>query len=119
MTPENAPLPDWVLQERQADRKWIGDNLHIFWPAATAAYEVLGRGTLVVDITSRPIAGKGHPFGYLPQVDIEQSDDEDARRMVREYDPTREFIIALLKRNGLKSTYRIWVRWPGQGSGVG
>jgi hypothetical protein len=51
----------------------------------------VARRAIVVDTTSRPTV-EGNPFVYFPQELIEQQGDEDAQRMVREYDPTRVFI---------------------------
>ena len=48
MTPENPKIPDWALQERQADLDWIAENLDVFWTAATAAFEDVGRGAVVI-----------------------------------------------------------------------
>lgn len=112
MNPENRGrrrFPDWALRERQSDMDWIGENFHVFWPAATAAFAEQGRGALVVDTTSRP-TGKGNPFAYLPQEVVDQRDDEDIKRMVREYDPEREFVVVLLKSRERTSTYRVQER---------
>lgn len=83
--------------------------MHVFWPAATMAFEDQGRGAIFVDTTSRP-TGEGHPFGYYPQGLIEDGADEDVKRMVREYDPGREVVIVLLKSEDHTSTYRIHLR---------
>lgn len=101
-------FPEWAEQERAGDLAWIHENLHIFWPAAQIGYETVGRGAIVVDTTSRP-TGKGHPFGYLDQAAIEQSGDEDTQRMVREYDPSWEFVAELLKIHDRVSSYRVGV----------
>ncbi|MCI0627468.1 MAG: hypothetical protein L0387_38450, partial [Acidobacteria bacterium] len=88
MTAEHGKrLPAWARRERQADRAWIDENLHIFWPAATAGFAERGRGAIVVDTTAQPIPGRGNPFGYFPQAVLETGADEDTLRMVREYDP--------------------------------
>ena len=62
----------------------------------------------MVDITSRPTR-EGHPFGYFPQAKVEQTDDEDAQRMVRAYDPTWEMVAVLLKTHNRVSVYRVGV----------
>ena len=67
MTAENDKFPEWAREEREHDFEWIGDNLHIFWPAATDAYVHTGRGTIIVDTTQQPEEGLGHPFGYFAQ----------------------------------------------------
>ena len=105
---ERGRFPAWAERERTGDLAWIKENLHVFWPVAQQGYEEHGRGAIVVDTTSRP-AGEGHPFGYLPQVVVEQQGDEDAQRMVREYDPTWEMVTVLLKTHDRTSTYRIGV----------
>ena len=112
MYPENRSrrrFPDWALRERQSDMDWIGENFHIFWPAATAAFAEQGRGAIVIDTTSRP-TGKGNPFAYIPQEIVDQRDDEDIKRMVREYDPGQEFVVVLLKSGERTSTYRVQPR---------
>ena len=86
--------------------EWIGENLYIFWPVATAVFAEQGRGAIVVDTMSRP-TGEGHPFGYVPQAEIEQRDDEDIKRMVREYDPDNEFVLVMIKPHDRMSTYRV------------
>lgn len=101
-------FPEWAEQERAGDLAWIYENLHIFWPAARIGYETVGRGTIMVDTTSRP-TGEGHPFGYLDQAAIEQGGDEDTQRMVREYTPDWEFVTSLLKSQDRISSYRIGV----------
>ena len=102
-------FPAWAERERAGDLAWIKENLHVFWPAAQRGYEEFGRGAIVVDTTSRP-TGEGHAFGYLPQAIVEQTADEDAQRMVREYDPTWETVTVVLKTCGRVSVYRIGVR---------
>ena len=106
MTPEQTDIPDWARHERESDFGWIGENLHVFWPVATKAFSEEGRGAIVVDTTSRP-TGEGHPFGYFPQDAIETGDDEDIKRLVREYDPEHELVVVMLKPNDKTSTYRV------------
>jgi hypothetical protein len=106
MSPERRRIPDWARKERIGDLGWIAENLHIFWPAAEASFKESGRGAIVVDTTSRPTR-EGNPFGYFPQEKLEEEDDEDIHRMVREYDPEREFVIVLIKSENRTSTYRV------------
>lgn len=105
---KERPIPDWGEQERLGDLTWIGENLHIFWPAARIGYESVGRGAVVVDTTSRP-TGDGHSFGYFDQAAIEQKADTDTQRMVREYDPEGEFVTTLFKTDERISSYRLRV----------
>jgi len=101
-------FPEWAEQERTGDLAWIGENLHILWPAAQIGYETVGRGAVVVDTTTRP-TGEGHPFGYFYQAAIEHGADTDTQRMVREYDPTWEMVTSLLKSQERVSSYRVGV----------
>lgn len=99
--------PAWAERERQSDLKWINENIHVFWPAAQSQYQEQGRGVIMVDTTSRP-TGEGHPFAYFPEEAVkEHGGDEDIERMIREYDPTREFVVVLLKSQDRMSTYRV------------
>jgi hypothetical protein len=107
MTPERHNLPDWAQQERQADFAWIGENLGIFWAAATDAFKDAGRGAIVVDITTLPMPGAGHPLGYISEEQMNEYADEDTRRMVAEYDPAQELVLVLLKPGDRSSTYRV------------
>jgi hypothetical protein len=101
-------FPDWAERERAGDLAWINENLHIFWPAAQASYQTVGRGAIVVDITVRP-TGEGHPFAYLDEEAIKQIGDEDTQRLVQEYDPGWEFIATLLKSRDRMSSYRLGI----------
>ncbi len=88
------------------DQKWITENLYVFEPAAKTWFAEQGRGALLVDITVAP-EGKGNPLKYAPQMFIDQHGSEDDQRMVREYDPEREFVLVMLKPNERVSTYRV------------
>jgi hypothetical protein len=101
-------IPEWAKRERASDFAWIGENLHVFWPAARKGYVELGRGAIVVDTTSQP-TGAGNPMAYLPESEIEQQNDPDALRMVHAYDPSWEFVTMLLKQQDPVSTYRIGI----------
>jgi hypothetical protein len=101
-------IPEWARQQRLSDMAWITENLHLFWPAAQQQYQALGRGAIVVDTTLRP-AGGGHPFTYYPQEQVDATDEEDLQRMVREYDPATEIVIAMLKSEERESVYRVRV----------
>ena len=107
MTLENSNIPDWLHRERQEDLDWIAENLDVFRIAAATAFEYAGRGAIVVDLTSQPIPGAGHPFGYFSQEQIEMQANKDSIRMVSEYDPTQELVLVLLKLGDRISTYRV------------
>jgi len=112
MTPEHRDIPDWAQRERQGDLGWIAENLDAFSAIASVAFEDAGRGAIIVDTTSQPVPGAGHPFGYFSQDQIEELGDEDTSRMVAEYDPTQEFVVVLLKRDDPVSTYRVGIVRP-------
>jgi hypothetical protein len=108
MAPENKNrIPDWAQQERLGDMRWIRENAVIFQGVASRAFREQGRGAIVVDTTSLPVPGLGHPMAYFPQAEVEKSDNPDLKRMVREYQPQREFVVHLLKSENRTSTYRI------------
>jgi hypothetical protein len=102
-------IPGWAKRERLSDIAWIGENVHVFQPAAQQQYQALGRGAIVVDTTVQPSADAGHPFTYYSQEQVNKTDDEDAQRMVREYDPEVDMVIVLLKPQDRVSVYRIRV----------
>ena len=102
-----AEIPQWARQERQRDREWIRDNLHVFVPTAKTAFAEQGRGAIVVDTTLQPVTGQGNPFAYFPQDKIEATGDEDTMRLVREYNPEEEFVLVMLKPQDRTSTYRV------------
>ena len=113
MTPEHRDIPDWARRERQGDLGWIAENLDVFSAIAFVAFEDEGRGAIVIDVTSQPVPGAGHPFGYFAQETIERQDDDDITRIVAEYDPTQEFVVVLLKPQNRTSTYRVGIVSPG------
>jgi hypothetical protein len=109
MTPEHKDqeMPDWAKEEREQDIAWIKENMLILATAASTAFKGGGRGAIVVDTTVQPVEGMGHPFGYYLQETVEQTDDEDTKRMVTAYDPEREFVVVLLKPGERVSSYRV------------
>ena len=105
---EPQSLPDWAKQERGRDLEWIRQQVDVFWSAAQVMYPSFGRGALVVDVT------KGYPselqaFGYLDQTGVEQSGEEDIKRLVSEYEPREEFVTTLFKSDDRISSYRLRV----------
>lgn len=60
-----------------------------------------------MDTICHPTDDSGHPFGYLDQAAIEHSGDEDTLRMVREYDPSWEFVTTLFKPHDRVSSCRL------------
>ena len=106
MTLEIDKIPEWALKERERDLAWIRENLDIFWPLAKDVYDEAGRGVIMVVTTQQP-TGEGYPFGYVPQGVVNLGDDEDTKRIVREYDPEKELVVLLVKSGDRTSTYRV------------
>lgn len=105
-------IPEWARKERESDLAWIGENLHVFLPAAQQGFRDSGRGALVIDTTTlvRHEQGMSHPFFFLAEKAIEEKESlVDALRMVRAYDPSWELVTVLLKPQDRESTYRIGV----------
>lgn len=103
---KNRRHPYWAEQERKGDFAWMGENLPILWQAAEQLYVKMGRGLVVVDLTTVILGG--HPIFFVPKAEIDKS-DQDAVRMVGEYDPDWELVVTLLKEDNRFSTYRVGV----------
>jgi hypothetical protein len=106
MTADQGQFPGWAERDRDYDLVWIAQNVQVLWPFASAAYVQGGRGAVFV-ATTLHVTGKGHPYGYFSQSAIEKYDDEDIKRMVREYDPDIELVVVLVKAQAHMSTYRV------------
>jgi hypothetical protein len=78
---------------------------------AQLGYQAVGRGAVVVDTTTTAVhpGGVGHPFGYLEEATLRQWGDADTQRLVRDYEPTAEFVTMLLKAHERVSSYRLRV----------
>lgn len=101
-------IPPEAEQERLDDMAWLNENLPVFWPIAQTAYEEIGRGAIVTDLTVDVESG-GHPFAYCSQEVIVAFGDPDTIRMVEQYEPDQQFVSMLFKVGGRISTYRIGV----------
>lgn len=103
-------IPEWAAKERGDDLRWIRENMRVFWPAARETFERVGRGALIVDtnVVERQEGHAGNPIYYLPAQQIEENAWLAAIKMVREYEPSWEFVIVLLKKNR-ESAYRIGI----------
>ena len=93
MTHEHRQAAEQVRPEKERDLTWIAENQDIFWLSATVAYEILGRGALVVDLSSEPM-GNGHRFSYSTEGELELQ-DEDLRHFEREADRLHRETLAL------------------------
>ncbi len=116
--PAPRPLPEWAQRERIQDLAWIGENLHLFWPAAQEGFQKAGRGAIVTDTTTlvKHEGGKSHPYLYLPLSAFEDSRHDDLfspedLRLIHEYQPEWEFVAVLLKE-GRESAYRLRIPDP-------
>jgi hypothetical protein len=110
-TYHGPPLPDWAERERWADLAWIAGNLPTFHSAASIAYDVLGRGAVVVETTYHTHDG-GHPAAYLTQDQIAHYEDADIDRLIAGYTPEEELVVILLKEAQRTSAYRVRARFP-------
>ena len=84
-------------QENKKDIDWIGENSVLFWTTATVACEQIGPGAIVVDM-SKPIKSGENQFRYIAQGEIELK-DEYLEKLLRKYNPHREFVVVLKKSN--------------------
>ena len=103
---DQAPLPEWAIRERQIDLAWLAKNVTTFWALAEQGYTLMGRGALLIDVISTAEKGET-PLLFRSQITIERTGDEDVQRMVREYNPSGEFVAVLLKLEGRVSSYRL------------
>jgi hypothetical protein len=110
-TYHEPPIPDWAERERWADLAWIAAHLPNLHSAAGIAYEVLGRGAVVVETTYRTQDG-GHPAAYLTQEQIARYEDADIDRLITGYTPEEELVVILLKDARRTSAYRVRARLP-------
>ena len=94
-------------RERQSDQRLIQANGEEYFVTATSGFKVYGRGAVWVDTTTEVVDG-GHPVDYLPQSKMHE--DDHVTRLVKDYDPTTEFVVLLVKSKGdigRTSAYRI------------
>lgn len=70
----------------------------------TVAFEEIEYSFIFVDYTEQT-EGKGHPFSYYSEGDLEPQQDGELRRLLNEYDPVREFIAILWKGAGRSDVY--------------
>lgn len=111
------PIPDWAERERWVDLAWISDNMPAFHSAASIAYEVIGRGAVVVETTCHMQNG-GHPAAYLTQGQIARYEDADIDRLIAGYTPEEELVVILLKEAQRTSAYRVRARLPEEASSL-
>ena len=109
------------LPSGRESRESHAEFIRINWPVAAAfawqQYQKQGRGCLVVDVTKskEPPQGESHLFGesfgaYVPYRTVRATGDPDVKRMVKEYDPTKEVVFVFLRLDGGVSSYRLHIR---------
>jgi hypothetical protein len=111
MTTERHPAANQSPSEKQQDLEWIDQNRDIFWLSSTTAYEEIGRGVLLVDLC-HVSQGIGQPFSYYAEGELE-IDEEELKRHLDDYDPSREFIVVLQKptSSSIYRGYRPGIGW--------
>lgn len=77
-------------------------NMHVLFPAALEKFEAVGRGCIIVDCTV--VIEGGHRFAFVPQAKMPLGEPELVR-MVREYKPTTQMVVHLLKADYHTSIY--------------
>lgn len=106
------------LPTGRESRESHAEFIKINWPVAAAfawqQYQKQGRGCLVVDVAQSkdPPRGASYLFGesqaaYVPYRGVRMTGDPDVKRMVKEYDPTKEVIFVFLRLDGGMSSYRV------------
>jgi hypothetical protein len=85
------------LREHRKESEWVEENRSLFWLVATVAWEQTGPGAIIVDLSKSSNDG-GYLFRYMTQGEIELRDNH-LDRLLREYNPHREFVVVLLKTN--------------------
>ena len=83
--------------EHRRDLDLIEENRAIFWLVATVACEQTGPVAIIVDLSKTSNDG-GYLFRYMTQGEIELRDNH-LDRLLREYNPHREYVVVLLKTN--------------------
>jgi len=90
-------------QENKMDMDWIEENSAVFWITATVACEQIGPGAIFVDLSKHIKSGE-HQYRYIAQGEIEIK-DEYLDKLLREYNPHREFVVVLKKSNNKHRIY--------------
>lgn len=104
-------------ESRESHAEFIRTN----WPVAAAfawqQYQKQGRGCLVIDVTKAkdPPPGESYLLGetyaaYMPYRGVRATGDPDVKRMVKEYDPSKEVVFVFLRWDGGMSGYRLHIR---------
>ena len=101
---EKGEFAEWV--EPDQDLASIRENLYTFSLAAQFGYDTFGRGMIMVD-TIAPATDERLNIIYLGQASVVPAMDEETHRLVREYDPSGEFVAVFLKPEDRFSSYRL------------
>jgi hypothetical protein len=84
-------------QEFDHDLAWIRKNRKALHLATSKAYEDVGRGVMVVNAATQSIPDGAYPFRYISQRQVKKTLGDDAKSVVKEYDPATEYVLVLLK----------------------
>lgn len=106
MSVENKIITNWHEKASEAELAWINENLPAFQQFAAEQYDEQGRGVILVN-TGLSSKHQSHPYWYLPQAIIEDTENEQDIQHVREYDPQNEIIIIFQKPEIHSTTHRI------------
>ncbi len=99
---EGLDRTDYSPEEIANDLAWIERHSSDFWPAAKEQFKANGKGVIVVKKPdSQDETNVDSSMYYLPEKTVKQAGDERLQRMLNQYDPDKEFVIALMKPDGL------------------
>ena len=88
--------------DMQTDLNWIAENLDLLLLGGATFFEEHGRGAMVIDHSKSGVPDP--PVHYVR--DTEPNLPSYTKRMLREYDPTTQAVVTMLKQ-GREDTYRI------------
>jgi hypothetical protein len=76
----------------RGDKSWLAENMETLMTLASESERTKGRGAIIVDDTA---PGQAPSIFYLPEAEISM-DDPEARRLVRDYSPSKEIVVMLV-----------------------
>ena len=86
-----------ATQEFDHDVAWIKKNRKACELTASKGYAKVGRGALVVNAATQSIPDGAYPFRYISQRQVKKTLGDDAKSVVKEYDPDDQFVLVLSK----------------------
>lgn len=76
----------------------------MLWPAAYTGYLEAGRGTVIIDTSTKPLT-EAPPFRYAASLPLGDDENETLKLLaqyVAEYDPERQFVATFVRTGGDK-----------------